>query len=110
MSAPSFDPSSFSGYGIFWQEAARKMASALASRSLSLKYDEGDKIFTILHSSEIDSRTLARILSNATNEEWRPHIIDGIDGLGNRLVRLIRIPNLTHGEGFICKVDEDGLE
>lgn len=95
MSVPSFDPSRVSGYGTSGQETARKMASTLKAHSLSVTYNADNKKFTIHNSSEIDKETIAKIFSEAVYEGWQPQVLDETDDLGNRLVQLRAIVELS---------------
>lgn len=91
MSIPSFNPSVVTGYGTCGEDTARKMSEALQSNSLALTYDTSTKKFTILGSAHLDSESIGEIFTQKKFEGWEPQVLNDVDDLGNRMVKLAEI-------------------
>ena len=80
--------------GLTGQATIKKMADALKSHSLQMRYCNGSETFIILNSAGISKRIIENIFLKNSYEGWEPEVLDRVDSLGNRQVQLRSIPEL----------------
>jgi hypothetical protein len=104
--AKVFDPSQVQGCGLLGQKTAKMMADALIRHGYSVSY--GDKVFTILNSSQAKTESIVNILFNEKMQYngWVPKVLDKTDALGNRLVELISNSQIREWEGDTLCLEE----
>src|SRR5271165_1807192 len=79
-------------YGSTGQETVNKMAEALGSNGLSLKYESTTKKFTVPSTTgPLSWKRIDEIFSKLDCENWQPHILNETDKFGKLQIELIAV-------------------